>query len=79
MAGIINYSDSVNTPPTTLLSMETNSNRKTVTLHAYGDQAKAIHDLGAFGTFRVDGMAFTITERSVEGRTVIDLELGESA
>lgn len=48
-----------------------------VTLRIYGEKAKELRRLGAFGTYRADGMAFTITSKSVEGRDCIDLEIVE--
>ena len=46
-------------------------------LTAYGDKAKELMSYGAFGTFRVDGMEFTIIHRSIEGRDTVDIDIKE--
>lgn len=46
-------------------------------LTAYGDKAKELMSYGAFGLFKVDGMEFILTHRSIEGRDTVDVEIRE--
>ena len=48
-----------------------------VKMTVYGDTAKELVSLGAFGDFKVDGMCFSLSYKSVEGRDTVTIEITE--